>query len=820
MISRRTSLIVGVSLLAASVGIGSWSYRATQASRSYAAEFVGRESCAACHAGPSHKFTGSHHDLAMDLATPETVVDVAAFDGREFTHFGVTSKFFRRDDKFFVTTEGEDGRPGTFEIKYVFGVDPLQQYMVEFPEARQVTSPQGAEVALPAGRIQVLSIAWDTHRSRWFALYPQRKIPAGDWLHWTGGGQNWNFMCADCHSTHLRKNFDLATNAYRTEFSEIDVSCEACHGPAGEHVARARSPLGFLDPRHFRSFALNSLRGAPALNEIQTCAPCHSRRQIVHPNYSHRLHYDDFYEPSGLEGRLYHADGQIREELYEYGSFLQSRMFREGVRCSNCHDPHSLQPKFAGNALCTQCHTLAKYDTPGHHHHAIDSSGSRCVECHMPETTYMEVDPRRDHSIRVPRPDLTLKLGVPNACVRCHDHEAQRKPASSLTSEKAAAAVESWFPQSAYRSRPHYGEVLEAGRRGDPHAAVALADLARDKPQLTPEQRAVAVGPIVRSSAVALLGSYADREAREAIDRALGDADPTVRAAAVRTFAQSAVGDLATAKDRLVAALDDRVRSVRTAAANVLLRLPRSQLSADERVRFQAAFDEWLVAARANSDTPGGSTSLGTAYVKLLQASDGATSPESIARWTAEAEAAFRRALRVDPLFVPALVELAQLYDLVNRDAEAEASLRRALALLPELAEAQEDRANFVADLHYRLGWLLLRDPSQSRLGEAAEQLALAVRHAPAHVEARLHLGVAQLGVNRFRDAEETLTTLLRHTPAAAATVHEYAVRAARERQADTCRVFLKALVAAGPQPPHSVWADWQALVEAAGGLE
>ncbi|MGC3969641.1 MAG: multiheme c-type cytochrome [Pirellulales bacterium] len=271
-VRRYRWLFIVVPAIATSLALGSWSYRATQASRAYTASYVGRGSCAKCHAAEVHKWTGSHHDLAMDPATEETVVDLKAFADQEFTHQGVTSKFFRKDGKFYITTDDESGKLATFEIKYVFGVDPLQQYMVEFADKKPAVTPQGEPIELPAGRVQVLSIAWDTHKGRWFHLYPNRKIPAGDWLHWTGGGQNWNYMCAECHSTDLQKKFNVAANAYHTSFAEIDVSCEACHGPASEHVSRAEGLLGFGDPRHFHSYALNQLKGPSSLGEIETCA--------------------------------------------------------------------------------------------------------------------------------------------------------------------------------------------------------------------------------------------------------------------------------------------------------------------------------------------------------------------------------------------------------------------------------------------------------------------------------------------------------------------------------------------------------------------
>jgi len=781
---RWVGPVVLLVLFSTSLGLGSWSYQATERSKTYTASFVGRSSCASCHAAEAQKFAGSHHDLAMDLATPTTVVDPKAFDDQEFTSHGITSKFFRKDDKFFVTTDGPTGAMETFEIKYVFGVDPLQQYMVEFRDKQKVVNPQGQELELPANRVQVLTLAWDTQKHRWFDLQPTRKYPGGDWLHWTGGGMNWNYMCADCHSTDLQKKFDLAANTYHTTFSEIDVSCEACHGPAGEHVARAQSPLGFNDPRHFHSYALNHLKSTDTLAEIETCAQCHSRRRIVHGDYRPGRQFLDHYEPSTLEGNLYHADGQIREELYEHGSFLQSRMFREGVKCSNCHDPHSLQLKFPGNALCAQCHTPAKYDSPEHHHHKFDSKGSKCVECHMPETTYMEVDPRRDHSIRIPRPDLTKKLGTPNACANCHT-----KPAE--TTDWLAAKVIEWYGPKRSESK-HFGESLEAGRRGDPHAAAGLIDLAKPKPTITKDERAVAVGPVVRASAVALLAGYDDELTRTALAKAFTDADPLVRAAAIRAAELRRDEQMASYLPNLVKLLDDPLRNIRTEAARVLTRVPPNQLSAEELAKFHRTFDEWIKGQEAVADRTETHAGIGTAYLNRLRASnDFANAVESRSR--------FKRALKIDPAYYPAIRNLAALEDLVDRNDEAEKLYKQAIELIPKLDQPAADKKQLLAETNFELGWLLMREPDGKRLPEALVHLERSTADDPNNAVAWENQGIVQLGLDRYSAGIESLKRSYKFAPQASGRLIRFAERALGEGQKLQASGFLEALLAVDP---------------------
>ena len=387
-----------------------------------ASTYVGSGACAACHAREGQAWRESQHAQAMAEATGSTVL--GRFDGTPVAYAGITSSFFRRGDKFYARTEGADGRLADFEIKYTFGVSPLQQYLVAFP----------------GGRLQALSLAWDTRPvtaggQRWFHLYPEERITAGDPLHWTGAQQNWNFMCADCHSTNVRKGYDPATRQYATTWSEITVGCEACHGPGGDHIAWARRGGTAVEARadRYLSAQLDERKGVvwgidparqsplgsrPRLSdrEIEVCARCHARRGQMTDAIKAGDRFEDGFRASLLEPVLFHADGQQRDEVYTYASFLQSRMYEKGVTCSDCHDPHTGKLRLPGNAVCTQCHLPSKYDAPRHSRHAAGSPASACVVCHMPAKTYMGVDPRRDHSFRIPRPDLAVTLDVPDAC--------------------------------------------------------------------------------------------------------------------------------------------------------------------------------------------------------------------------------------------------------------------------------------------------------------------------------------------------------------------------------------------------------------------
>ena len=405
-----------------------------------AATYVADAQCGDCHAKAAEAWRGSHHQRAMEIATAQTVL--GDFANAKLTHRGATTAFTQRDGKYYITMEGRDGKPAEFEVKYTFGVAPLQQYLVAFP----------------GGRLQAPTVAWDTEKKRWFALYPNDRHAPDDPLHSTGRYQNWNLMCSECHSTDLRRNYDAKADTYDTKWAEVNVGCQACHGPGSAHVAWAKAAAG-KDAKGLDARTLGlvvDFRGNDSRYQVEACAPCHSRRQRLTDGELPGKPFLDNYHPALLREGLYYADGQQQDEVYVWGSFLQSRMYAQGVRCTDCHDPHGLGLKAKGNALCAQCHqpagnarfpTLAKkdYDTEAHHHHPPGSPGASCANCHMPAKNYMVIDARPDHSFRVPRPDLTVKIGTPNACNGCHDRK---------TPQWAADAVAQWYgPEPAAGSR-------------------------------------------------------------------------------------------------------------------------------------------------------------------------------------------------------------------------------------------------------------------------------------------------------------------------------------------------------------------------------
>jgi hypothetical protein len=550
---------------------------------SAAPEYVGAQACAQCHQNEFDLWRGSHHDLAMQHANNQTVL--GDFGDQRLEYHGVVSTFTKDNDTFVVRTDGPDGKLQDFEVKYTFGVEPLQQYLVE----------------LEGGRVQALHLAWDTRSKqeggqRWFHLYPDEKIDHTDELHWTRLAQNWNHMCAECHSTNLKKNFDLETHRFDTTWSEINVACEACHGPGSKHVAWVNKESGWkkLDNKGF-DVVFDERRGvswridasAPTAKrserretakEIETCARCHSRRSLLSEDYQHGKSLMDTHLPALLTERLYHPDGQIKDEVYVYGSFLQSKMYHKGVTCSDCHDPHSAKLRAPGNRVCTQCHEPSHYDSTRHHRHSIEGAGSQCTSCHMPAKYFMVIDERNDHSFRIPRPDLSMRIGSPNACTQCHTDQS---------AEWANSRLKLWFG-SDRQPGWHFGEALHAGRVGTPGAERELAALATS----------ARYPDIARATAASMLAETASSTSLATIQPLLGDPSPMVREAALRMI------EAVNPEQRLLLAeklLSDPVFAVRIEAARVLAAVDRNTLTPDQRASLDRGLEEYKAAQFARN---------------------------------------------------------------------------------------------------------------------------------------------------------------------------------------------------------------------------
>jgi tetratricopeptide (TPR) repeat protein len=647
-----------------------------------ATSFAGSEACGACHSGEYQRWTGSHHQLAMQVASDETVL--GDFGDSEFTRFGITSRFFRDGTEYRVNTDDADGKLQNFRVAYTFGVSPLQQYLIELPD----------------GRLQALSIAWDARPTeeggqRWFHLYPDELIAHDDSLHWTGLQQNWNYMCAECHSTDLQRNYELAEDRFDSRWSEISVGCEACHGPGSTHIALAQAGRlaqhsGFateLDDSQGAVWQMNAETGIAERsvlpmkppNQPEACGRCHSRRAPMAARYEYGKPLLDTHMPALLDEGLYHADGQIRDEVYEYASFLQSRMYQAGVSCSDCHDPHSAALKSVGavsgavSSVCSTCHLPARFATDEHQRHA--ATVVACVDCHMPARVYMGVDDRRDHSFRVPRPDLSIATGSPNACNNCHaDQDAAW----------AEAAVRDWFGDS---RRPHFAVALHAGRTRQAGANRLLLDVIDD----------VEIPAIARATALTLLAPPFNERELQAIRRALTSADGLLRFAALRSL------DNAPPESRAELAgpmLGDSMLSVRFEAMHALSSL-RGSLALQYQELLRSVEREYIASQLSIADRPEALTNLANL---AREAGD-----------SQKADAYYRLAVSREPRDVVARVNLADSYAQQQRHDEAEQLLRDGIAT---------NDGN--AALHHALGLELARTQQyEEALGELEAAAAL-----------------------------------------------------------------------------------------------
>ena len=722
--------------------------------------YAGTRACAGCHPREALAWQGSHHDLAMQAATPEAVL--GDFGGAELLHLGVRSRFLRRGAAFLVETEGPDGAPAEFEIAYTFGVEPLQQYLVRFPD----------------GRLQALGIAWDSRPAsegggRWYSLYPDERFAPGDPLHWTGLAQNWNHMCAHCHSTGVRKRYDAKSDRFDTAFAEVDVGCEACHGPGSRHAAWARRPEGpdpglpvAFGPRPAWTFADGqaiarrepppvAAPGSAGSVEADTCAPCHSRRGLLREADAAGRPLGESHRLALLEEGLYYADGQMQDEVYVHGSFLQSRMRAAGVGCGDCHDPHSLSLRGGDgpDAVCSHCHLRERFASPGHHGHPAGSEGASCVACHMPARVYMGIDSRRDHGFRVPRPDLSAATGAPSACEACH---AERTPGW------AAAAIRGWGGADR-RARPHFGEALAAARRHLPGARAALRALAADSAQ----------PGIARATALEELAALGPAALDPVLEAALGDADPLVRRAA----AAGSAGIEPRRRRRLLGPLlSDPDLGVRLEALRATRDLPGPLWPPKERQARARLRAEFRQVQALHADRP-------ESWSELAELDRALGRPD-------RAQSHLERALAIWPDFAPAAVNLADLLREQGRDAEGERVLRAALPSAPASAA-----------LHEALGLLLVRE---GRGEEALESLRRAHALAPDVPHHAFVLALALDAAGRGSEATALLEASHRRFPGDAELLLALATRARDRGARQEALAWARRLVEVAPEEPIS----------------
>ncbi|TCI90396.1 tetratricopeptide repeat protein [Tenacibaculum sp. M341] len=690
--------------------------------------FLGDKKCKECHQKEFKNWKGSHHDKAMEVANSETVL--GNFKNITFESQGVTSRFFKKGKDFFVNTEGPDGNYHDYKIAYTCGVFPLQQYIVKFPN----------------GRYQCLKTAWDSKVGKWFDLYPDFKIVHSEWLHWSRGGLNWNTMCADCHSTNVRKNYRRETDSYNTKYSLINVSCEACHGPGKQHV----NDVARLGEDYVNSDTFLMTSNTSPKELVDQCARCHMRREQFSKAYDFKGTMLDHYFPQLIEEERYHADGQILDEVYVYGSFVQSKMYQNNISCTNCHNAHSLKLKFEGNALCAQCHEPQKYNAKTHHAHNINSEGAQCVNCHMPGNYYMGNDFRRDHSLRVPRPDLSLKYGTPNACTNCHNDKDDEWAWSSF--KKLYGTVDSI----------HFSEKLIPGIQGEVNAHEGLLALIQDKKH--PE--------IVRASAVKALEKYNTTIFIQQYIDLLEDDSPLVRATSIDVL--SGINNR-NYVSYFLPLLKDTKRTVRIKAFYGLSSLAKEEVPEVYKKDYDKVKKEFWNHVNSNYDFVGGRVKEANYYLKKGNVNKGIEGYEN--------------ALKIDELNNSLRLTLANLYYQNNTFNKAESLFKKVIELEPEYGP-----------VYYSLALLLAE---QNRVEEAIEQLQKAKIKMPTNNRVYYNLSLLYNKKGDYKNAEKILYEGLKVAPNNESLLYTLAYQFYTTDNYKKSRTIIKRLIKLHPENPQ-----------------
>lgn len=740
------------------------------------AQYVGNAVCIGCHEKLGARWKLSYHAKAMDRASDQTVL--ADFNNASAVHFNSAAQFYKKGNDFWArvdipvsgsktpessktqknatdatdatTAEKDDAGNRTdqdkqkksdkpnrsdkpeYQVKYVLGFYPLQQYLVEFPN----------------GGIQCLPYAWDVDGKRWYHLYADEPIPEGDILHWKQPVQNWNAVCADCHTTNLKRNYRFDDDSWHTTYTELNVGCEACHGPGSAHVEIAKRQLETAKSETAQTTkqrktegtrpdcGLFTFAGADGPTATDACSTCHARRREIYPGYTPGKKFCDFYFPELLDSDAFYPDGQIREEDYEYASFLQSRFYAQGGSCSDCHDKFIAKVSHLESAegsaptvkaICGRCHELAKYDSPAHHFHDIGKniSGTRCEDCHMPTTTYMQLDARRDHSIRIPQPQLTIDLNIPNACNRCH---------ADKTPQWARDTCEKWYGKRDVAN--HFAYALAAGRQQKPEAQEGLVRVLRDE----------TLPPLVRASAGRLLRTYSDPLVQTALIEQLNNLSELIRT----TCVEALEGKFESPRERrriLIPLLKDPVRSVRLQAVRLLADSWSEEapdVDATKQDLYKRVREEYLISLNNQLEHAAAHLNMGVLAEQENKPADAANH--------------YRNALKRDERYLPALNNLGLLYYQQNNLPETERQFRRITELYPD----QSDGWRFFGMVQAEIA---NKTDDTDQLSQAAESFKKALALNPNQPRLYYNLGLVLNQLKRGSEAIDALNSAIRLAP-------------------------------------------------------
>ena len=639
------------------------------------APLAGSQSCRSCHAVFFQKWSTSFHGLALQPHTGDFARDRLTPQEKPLAIRGRSYRAVIGTGADHVEETGPQGSK-THPIVQVLGGKDVCYFLTP----------------LERGLLQVLPVAYDVKRKEWYSTAGSAvRHFAGvtnEELDWTDRAYTFNTSCFSCHVSQLATNYEPATDSYRTVWAEPGVSCETCHGPAGEHVKAFEGLAPGVKPKDRK---IVSVKGLSKQQRSDLCASCHAKAGPLWTAFRPGDPFVDHFDLTTLENPDYYPDGRDLGENYTLTSWRMSPCAQSGqIDCVHCHTS-SGRYKFEDrpNDACLPCHAERVSNAAGHTHHAGAGPGTRCTDCHMPMTEFARMR-RSDHSMRPPSPAATRAFGSPNACNLCH---AKRDPAW------AEKAIRYWGGGRWSERILREGRLVAAGRARDwtrlPQILGYLGEKGRDE--------------VVTTSLVRLLEACADPSKWPTLRALATDASPLVRAAALTALE----GDPA-AREVLLAATGDATRLVRVRASAALGALDPSTLPEPRRAAFLAARTEHERSLLARPDDFASQYNLGNLY---LERGDPAAAAER-----------YRKALALRPDHVASLVNLSMAQARRGRLAEAEAALRDAIRLQPREAAA-----------HFNLGLLLAET---QRPAEARDALRRAVDLDPGNASAAYNLAV------------------------------------------------------------------------------
>jgi predicted CXXCH cytochrome family protein len=640
----------------------------------------GPDTCIKCHEKAVNDWKTSHHAKANRPVSVKK--DAAAFTPtRRIEESGVTYEMAKVGNDFKLRVYSEEQKTEEYDLVGVIGETPLRQYLA----------------LLPGGHLQTISATYDVINDQWVDVFAGQDRMPGEWGHWKGQGMNWNANCAYCHTTEYDKAYDFEHDVYKSTWIQQGIACAECHIGLEEHLLASQSG--------------DYTSGLSRMNPVQTkenCQTCHSRRdQLTADDFQLGDRYDDHFSLSlPDQAGLYYADGQILEEVYVHASFEMSRMGHAGVTCMDCHNPHTLERILPAenNMLCMRCHEAGVDDAPiieplKHSFHSEGSTGNQCIECHMHQSVYMQVDWRADHGFHLPDPLMTQELGIPNACNQCHQDESI---------EWAVEHAENWYGEKLESSRQRArARAVSQAYAYDPAALPALLELAKDED--IPAWLAVYTG---------LIANYLpDKSAEAHLQRVAEHESPLVRVRAANGLARSEAGG-----GLLLDLLKDQSRSVRIAAS-------RGLDTRNQEIVDPIAAKEWAEYLNFNADRP---------QSLLIQANTAAREKRP-----ADTLKYVQRAIELDSINPEIYHQTAILLSAAGLNNDARKQLFTGWELAPQ-------NPNFP----YSLGLLAAETGD---LEAAANYLAEAVAIAPDFYRAWYNLSLAYSKLNRPEDAQRAM---------------------------------------------------------------